>query len=212
MGVALKRESSPDDVVSSENEELILVDAEDREVGFSSKASCHDRQGILHRAFSLFVFNRDGELLLQKRGADKRLWPMYWSNSCCSHPRRGEKMDDAIHRRLYQELRIRSQLRYLYKFQYQADFGNAGCEREMCWVYAGISNDPVRANSTEIDRWRFISPQALDHELASRPERFTPWFKLEWPLVRMHFFGSMSRLEYLLTRATADRAAAGGLA
>ena len=78
-----------DEVVSDEDESLVLVDEDDREVGFLSKAVCHDGDGMLHRAFSLFVFNRRGELLLQRRSANKRLWPLYWSNSCCSHPRRG---------------------------------------------------------------------------------------------------------------------------
>jgi isopentenyl-diphosphate delta-isomerase len=212
VSTARKISSATDDIVSSENEELILVDADDREIGFRSKGSCHDRDGLLHRAFSLFVFNDAGELLLQRRAADKRLWPLYWSNSCCSHPRRGEDMNAAIHRRLFQELRIRSELRYLYKFQYQADFGDAGSERELCWVYAGVSNDKVRANSTEIANWRYINPADLENELAEHPDRFTPWFKLEWPMVRSCFYGATSRLESLLNQATADRYAADGLA
>ena len=93
-----------DVVVSSESEALILVDENDREIGFSSKDSCHDGPGILHRAFSLFIFNTAGELLLQQRSAGKRLWPLYWSNSCCSHPRAGETMELAVNRRLQQEL------------------------------------------------------------------------------------------------------------
>lgn len=173
-----------DEVVSSEAEELILVDAEDRELGFSSKARCHDREGILHRAFSLFVFDREGRVLLQRRAGDKRLWPLYWSNSCCSHPRRGELVSEAIHRRLYQELRIRGELEFLYKFQYQASFGEAGSEHELCWVYAGVSEDRVRANRNEVEDWRWVTPDDLDRELEAHPDRFTPWFKLEWPRVR----------------------------
>ena len=79
-------------VVSSEAEELILVDEHDREQGYLSKAACHDGSGILHRAFSAFLFNAAGKVLLQQRAGLKRLWPGYWSNSCCSHPRRGESM------------------------------------------------------------------------------------------------------------------------
>jgi isopentenyl-diphosphate delta-isomerase len=173
-----------DEVVSSDHEELILVDANDREIGSRSKEACHDRGGMRHRAFSLFVFNRRGELLLQQRAADKRLWPLYWSNSCCSHPRRGESMDQAVNRRLYQELRIRCDLRYLYKFEYHACFGEAGSEHELCWVYAGHSDARVQVNRNEIADWRFISADDLDAELLARPERFTPWFQLEWPIVR----------------------------
>lgn len=211
VNTAVDIRSIEDDVVSSDNEELILVDANDQEIGFRSKGSCHDNDGLLHRAFSLFVFNEAGELLLQRRAADKRLWPLYWSNSCCSHPRRGEEMSDAIHRRLFQELRIRSKLRYLYKFQYQADFGDLGSERELCWVYAGVSNDRVRPNSNEIASWRYVSPTDLDNELVQHPDRFTPWFKLEWPLVRSHFYGPSSKLEHLLNQAVAQRVISSGV-
>ena len=93
-------------IVSSEQEELILVDREDNELGFLSKAECHDGAGVLHRAFSLFLFNDEGELLLQQRSGNKRLWPNFWSNSCCSHPRRGESMEVATRRRLRDELNL----------------------------------------------------------------------------------------------------------
>ena len=169
-----------DGVVSSESESLILVDENDLEIGFDSKDSCHDGLGVLHRAFSLFVFNTAGELLLQQRGAGKRLWPLYWSNSCCSHPRVGETMDKAVNRRLLQELGIRCQLSFLYKFQYQARFGDLGSENELCWVYLGHSNEPVQANPHEIAQWRFITPLQLDREIRETPQQFTPWFKLEW--------------------------------
>lgn len=110
--------SAPDhEVVSCESELLILVDEQDREIGHGSKAACHDGEGVLHRAFSLFIFNEAGELLLQQRSAQKRLWPMFWSNSCCSHPRQGETMEQAVHRRLEQELGMTSALQYLYKFR-----------------------------------------------------------------------------------------------
>lgn len=181
---ALKLSPSPDEVVSSDREELILVDADDREVGFRDKAACHDRDGVLHRAFSLFVFNPQGELLLQRRAAGKRLWPLFWSNSCCSHPRRGETMDEAVNRRLFQELRICSDLDYLYKFEYHARFADSGSEHELCWVYAGFSEDTVRVNRNEIADWRFVAPADLDAELSAHPGRFTPWFRQEWPEVR----------------------------
>jgi len=172
------------EVVSSESEELILVDEQDQPVGFSPKADCHDHDGLLHRAFSVFVFNSAGEVLLQQRAASKRLWPLYWSNSCCSHPRRGEAMDEALQRRLQQELRISCEAAYLFKFQYHARYGELGSEHELCSVYAGWSDDPVRANATEVADCRFLSPASLDKELAAQPESFTPWFKLEWPRVR----------------------------
>ena len=183
-GSAARVVTGQGEIVSSEAEELILVDEKDRTVGYRSKADCHDREGRLHRAFSVFVFNGQGEVLLQQRAPGKRLWPLFWSNSCCSHPRRGESMEEALHRRLAQELRIACRLHFLYKFRYQASFGEAGSEHELCSVYVGRSDDLVRANATEIKDCRYVRPDALDWEIESNPDAFTPWFKLEWPRVR----------------------------
>jgi isopentenyl-diphosphate Delta-isomerase len=167
--------------VASESESLILVDEADREVGHLDKALCHQGQGVLHRAFSLLIFNDAGELLLQQRSASKRLWPLFWSNSCCSHPRRAEDLETAIHRRLYEELGLRCPLRFLFKFQYQAQFDAAGAEQELCSVFIGRTSDPVRVDPNEIVDWRWISPERLHAELASSAaDRFTPWFIMEW--------------------------------
>jgi len=167
-------------VVSSEAEQLILVDEDDREQGFLSKASCHDGAGVLHRAFSAFLFNAAGELLLQQRADSKRLWPGYWSNSCCSHPRRGESMATATERRLGEELNLAADLEFVYKFRYQATYGDLGAEHELCHVFVGRIGGDVRPNEEEIAAIRFVSTGALDAELSEHPERFTPWFKLEW--------------------------------
>jgi len=165
---------------AADSEALILVDEADREVGHLSKAKCHDGQGVLHRAFSLLIFNDGGELLLQQRAPSKRLWPQYWSNSCCSHPRRAESMETAIHRRLYEELGLRCPLQFLFKFQYQAQFESAGAEQELCSVFIGRSRHTVRTDPDEIMAWRWIRPEALQAELAADAEKFTPWFKIEW--------------------------------
>ena len=166
--------------LASDSEALILVDEADREVGHLSKSKCHDGQGVLHRAFSLLIFNGEGELLLQQRAASKRLWPLYWSNSCCSHPRRAESMETAIHRRLYEELGLRCPLQFLFKFQYQAQFESAGSEQELCSVFIGLSRDRVRIDPNEIRDVRWVQPDALQAELAGGAGKFTPWFKLEW--------------------------------
>jgi isopentenyl-diphosphate Delta-isomerase len=168
---------------AADSEALILVDEADREVGYLSKVKCHDGQGVLHRAFSLLIFNDAGELLLQQRAPSKRLWPRYWSNSCCSHPRRAESMETAIHRRLYEELGLRCPLQFLFKFQYQAQFESAGSEQELCSVFIGRSRDPVRTDPGEIMAWRWILPEALQAELAAEADKFTPWFKMEWARV-----------------------------
>jgi isopentenyl-diphosphate delta-isomerase len=159
---------------------LILVDPEDREVGFLSKEECHRGAGVLHRAFSVFLFNGRGELLLQQRSAAKPLWPLFWSNSCCSHPRRGESVDSAARRRIREELALTSDLAFLYKFQYQAAYGDVGAEHELCWVYAGFTDGEPAANADEIAAWRYVAPADLSAEIAAQPGQFTPWLKLEW--------------------------------
>jgi isopentenyl-diphosphate delta-isomerase len=167
--------------VMMDSESLILVDQTDREVGHMSKAECHQGRGTLHRAFSLLIFNPAGELLLQQRSASKRLWPLYWSNSCCSHPRRAETMDSATKRRLREELGVQCPLQFLYKFEYQAQFDEAGAEHELCSVYAGRTDGAVRPDRQEILSWRWIEPRALTAEMSgSDAAKFTPWFKLEW--------------------------------
>lgn len=166
--------------VSFDDEPLILVDAADNEIGFLSKSRAHEGHGVLHRAFSIFLFDSRGRLLLQQRGAGKPLWPLYWSNSCCSHPRKGESMEEATARRLAEELGIAARLRFVYKFIYQADYGDRGAEHELCWVYIGCSDQPVRAHPAELADWRYAGFDEIEAELAADPDRFTPWFKLEW--------------------------------
>lgn len=180
-----------EEIVSNASEQLILVDDQDREIGFKSKADCHAGKGVLHRAFSIFVFNKRNELLLQQRSASKLLWPGYWSNTCCSHPRRGESLATAVTRRLEQELGFTCPLEYLYKFKYQADFGAVGAEHELCSVYYGRYDGPVDANISEIAAWRFVGVDALERELAARPDTFTPWFKMEWVHIRANFLDGM---------------------
>lgn len=180
-------------IVSSESEELILVDPDDRVVGYATKARSHDGQGTLHRAFSAFIFNARGELLVHQRAAGKRLWPGYWTNSCCSHPRRGENITQAAERRLEQELGLSCALTFIYKFKYQARYSGAGSEHELCHVLVGQTDSPVRANPTEVQDWRFAEPGALDREMAEHPERFTPWFKLEWQRLRGEFRALLPR-------------------
>ncbi|HEX7382151.1 MAG TPA: isopentenyl-diphosphate Delta-isomerase [Nevskiaceae bacterium] len=185
---------SNDRVVSFDDEPLVLVDARDNEVGFLDKAAAHRGSGTLHRAFSLFVLNGAGELLLQQRAAGKRLWGGYWSNSCCSHPRRGETMDGAIHRRLQEELGFDCVLQFLFKFEYQAQFDEDGAEHELCWVYLGKTDAPPNVNATEISATRWLSPEALDAEMSAHPERFTPWFKLEWTQIKRDHTNALSQL------------------
>ena len=179
--------------MSSENELLILVDNDDRETGNLSKAECHDGDGILHRAFSVFLFKDRGELLLQQRSAEKRLWPMFWTNTCCSHPRQGESMSLATERRLQQELNTGSALEFIYKFEYQARFGDLGAENELCSVYLGRINGEATANDSEIAAIRYDSAEDLQNEIDSQPEQFTPWFMMEWRRLNEEFADQLGR-------------------
>jgi isopentenyl-diphosphate delta-isomerase len=183
----------PAKIVSSEDELLVLVDAADNETGHLTKAECHDGGGVLHRAFSVFLFNGRGETLLQQRGAEKRLWPLYWSNSCCSHPRQGESIEIATIRRLQDELNVSASLEFVYKFSYQASFGEAGSENELCSVFLGRLDGEPQANATEIEEMRFVSVATLHDELAANPDIFTPWFKLEWQRLSEEFADALSK-------------------
>jgi isopentenyl-diphosphate delta-isomerase len=180
-----------EEIVSNASEQLILVDDLDREIGFKAKTDAHLGNGVLHRAFSIFVFNSDDELLLQQRSLAKMLWPGYWSNTCCSHPRRGEIMADAVTRRLEQELGFECPLEYLYKFKYQAQFGAVGAEHELCSVYFGRYDGPVDVNVNEIAATRFVGVDALERELKTAPETFTPWFKMEWVHIKANYLDGM---------------------
>ncbi|MDX1518148.1 MAG: isopentenyl-diphosphate Delta-isomerase [Woeseiaceae bacterium] len=167
-------------IVSSEAEELILVDSDDNETGYLSKADCHDGSGVLHRAFSVFLFDEAGRLLLQRRAGGKRLWPGFWSNSCCSHPRRGESMQVATERRMRDELNATAKLEYVYRFQYQAQYDETGAECELCHVFVGRIDAPVQPNDHEIESIRLLSVAEVNDELERSPGEFTPWFRMEW--------------------------------
>lgn len=175
------------EIVSSGDEPLILVDGQDREVGTLDKTSCHDGVGKLHRAFSLFLFNDRGETLLQRRHANKRLWPGYWSNGCCSHPRHGEDLGEAVVRRAGQELGLSVAPEFLFKFQYRASFGDVGSEYELCSVFVSHGVRSPRVNSAEVAEWRWISQRELDWEIEASPTRFTPWLKIEWKRLTTEF-------------------------
>jgi isopentenyl-diphosphate delta-isomerase len=166
---------------------LILVDENDAETGCCEKVDCHLGAGLLHRAFSVFLFDADGRLLIQQRSAQKMLWPLYWANSCCSHPRVGESTDAAAARRIREELGVSCQLRYLYKFVYRAEFEDVGSEFENCWVFVGSLDGDVTPDRSEIADWRFVGQEELTAEIAANPDIYAPWFKLEWAHLNKKF-------------------------
>lgn len=171
-------------IVSFDNEALIIVDAQDRILGHGKKADLHRGSGTLHRAFSIFLFNADGEMLLTRRSDNKPLWPGFWSNTCCSHPRQGESYGVSTQRRLREELGIETPLLFTHRFRYQAQFDESGAEHELCSVYVGRIDSAPSPNPMEISDWQWISPEALDHKIEAEPNTLTPWFKLEWQVLR----------------------------
>jgi len=182
--------------VSSPDENLILVDANDQVLGGMSKFDCHQGDGVLHRAFSIFIFNSADQLLLQQRSSDKPLWPLYWSNTCCSHPRAGESMEIATERRLQEEIGITCPMKYLYKFEYQAHYKDIGAEREICSVFVGHNDGPFDPNLEEIAALRCIGIEELSAELENDTDMYTPWFKMEWLEIRSmidKYGGSVSK-------------------
>ena len=181
-------------IVSFDDEPLILVDSEDNVLGYKPKAEAHEGDGVLHRAFSIFLFDGAGKVWLQQRAPGKQLWGGYWANSCCSHPRRGETVDAAAGRRLHEELGVNADLTFLYRFEYHARFGDVGAEHELCSVYVAQSDTPVAANVNEIAASQAVSPQTLDRELVDNPSLYTPWLKLEWPRIRAEHWHTVEAL------------------
>ena len=157
---------------------LILVDKKDQAIGLAAKEKCHQNSGILHRAFSIFIFDKKGQLLLQKRSSNKVLWPLFWSNSCCSHPKKGEDLLSAAQNRLKQEMGIDCQLRQEGKLTYQACFKDKGAEREITNIFIGTYSGPVFPNPEEVAEIKWVEPKKLAADIKVNPGIYTPWFKL----------------------------------
>lgn len=186
--------TSDDQIVSFDDESLIVVDKDDNVLGFEAKNTCHTGEGILHRAFSVFIFDPDGRVLIQQRASGKPLWPLYWANACCSHPRRGERDAEAADRRVREELGIGPPLQFLYKFQYHARFGDHGSEHELCSIYAAVTEADISVNTTEITDTQWMPADELDADIVANPNRYAPWFKLEWPRIRQEHWPTITAL------------------
>lgn len=174
----------------SAQEVLILVDGEDRQVGSETKDECHRHPLRLHRAFSVFLFDRAGRMLISKRSTKKNTWPGFWSNACCSHPREGESTEEAARRRLEEELGIRTEVRFLFKFEYRADYDETWGEHEVDHVFVGQYEGPLALNRDEVEEAKFIAVEDLKRDVRDRPERYTPWFRISLERVlNSHFTG-----------------------
>lgn len=159
-------------------ERVILVDAQDRPLGDGDKLDVH-RLGQLHRAFSIFIFNAKGDVLLQRRADDKYHFAGYWSNSCCGHPRPGELTAKAAMRRLGEELGFHAPLSEQIQLVYRAEDPESGLiEHEYLHVFRGRFVDDPRPDPNEVGAWRWMSVPAVRRAVVRSPALFTPWFKL----------------------------------
>ena len=164
------------DPSTTTHDQVILVDEQDQPLGTGDKLQTH-RDGLLHRAFSVFLFNTAGEMLLQRRAATKYHSPGLWSNTCCSHPRPGEAVLDAAHRRLQEEMGLTSDLSPAFSFIYRIAFDNGLIEHELDHVLIGRTEASPAPHPDEADAWRWIQPDALRADVATHPERYTYWFR-----------------------------------
>jgi len=158
-------------------EEVILVDTNDTPLGTMPKMEAHEK-AVLHRAFSVFILNKKGELLLQQRAWEKYHSPGLWTNTCCSHQRMGESNLEAGQRRLQEEMGMHTDLRELFNFIYKAPFDNGLTEHELDHVLLGYSDtDPV-INSEEVATFRWASLEAIAVDMTEQPQQYTEWFKI----------------------------------
>jgi isopentenyl-diphosphate Delta-isomerase len=158
-------------------EEVILVDATDAQVGVMEKLEAH-RKGLLHRAFSVFIFNSKNEMLLQKRAAEKYHSPGLWTNACCSHPRPGENTLNAAKRRLKEEMGLETELNFKTSFIYKTAFDNGLTEHEFDHIYIGETDEQPGLNKLEVESFKWLSIEKIKEEIHLNPERFTSWFKI----------------------------------
>jgi isopentenyl-diphosphate delta-isomerase len=158
-------------------EKVILVNERDEEIGTMPKMEAHEK-ALLHRAFSIFILNNKGEIMLQQRAAGKYHSPLLWTNTCCSHQRSGETNLQAGKRRLQEEMGFTADLKELFSFIYKAPFDNGLTEHELDHVMIGYYNQVPRLNSEEVADWKWMLPEDIKNDMVTHPERYTIWFKI----------------------------------
>ncbi|MBK8500531.1 MAG: isopentenyl-diphosphate Delta-isomerase [Flavobacteriales bacterium] len=174
-------------------DEVVLVDERDEVLGTMDKLKAH-KEGALHRAFSVFLFDHDGRLLLQRRAETKYHSGGLWTNSCCSHPRMGEDLLAAAERRVAEELGIITPLQHRFSFIYRASFENGLHEHELDHVFFGHWSGSVRPDPEEVIDWRYATMEEIDADLREHPQRFTIWLKACWPEVLADLHATRSHL------------------
>lgn len=158
-------------------DQVVLVNEYDDEIGTMEKMEVH-RKGLLHRAFSVLIFNKKGELLLQKRASEKYHSGGLWTNTCCSHPLPKENPIDAAQRKLLQEMGFTTPLTFSHKFIYEAELDNGLIEREYDYVFFGQFDNAPDINPNEVAEWKYISLDDIRQDIISNPNNYTEWFKI----------------------------------
>lgn len=163
-------------------EEVILVNEQDEVIGYMEKMLAHE-QAVLHRAFSVFVFNTKGEMLLQQRALSKYHSAGLWSNTCCSHPRKDEETLAAATRRLQEEMGFTVPLHKIFHFTYKASFDNGLTEHEFDHVYTGIYENDIAFNVQEVAAYKYQSVEIIKQSIEHEPQLYTAWFLMAFPKV-----------------------------
>ncbi len=158
-------------------ERVILVDEQDKEVGTMEKIEAHEK-ALLHRAFSIIVFNDAGQMMLQRRALSKHHSPGLWTNTCCSHPRPGESLEEATRRRIVEEMGFECEMHEVFSFIYKAAFDRGLTEHELDHVFMGIHNDDPLINPEEAEEWKWIDVDDLLADMKESPDNYTVWFKI----------------------------------
>ena len=158
-------------------EHVILVDKTDKQIGLMPKLEAHQK-AVLHRAFSVFIFNDKNELMLQQRALDKYHSPGLWTNTCCSHQRNGESNIEAGKRRLYEEMGFETDLKETISFIYKAPFDNGLTEHELDHVMIGYYDEEPKINKDEVADWKWMVLEDVKKDLNEHPERYTIWFSI----------------------------------
>lgn len=163
-------------------EKVILVDQHDKAIGEMEKMEVHEK-AVLHRAFSVFVFNQNDELMLQQRALTKYHSPGLWTNTCCSHPRPNEELLDAGHRRLVEEMGFDCDLEKIFDFIYKAELDKGLTEHEFDHVLFGRYNQAPEINPEEVHAWKWMNMKAIETDMESHPENYTVWFRIAFDRV-----------------------------
>lgn len=158
-------------------EHVILVNEKDQEIGLMPKLEAHQK-AVLHRAFSVFIFNSENELMLQQRASNKYHSPNLWTNTCCSHQRSGESNIQAGTRRLYEEMGFTTPLNEITSFIYKAPFDNGLTEHELDHVMVGYYNEDPVINSDEVEDWKWMKIEDVKNDISLNPDLYTAWFKI----------------------------------